>query len=567
MLTELQVKNFALVEDAVLEFSEGLHVLTGETGAGKSLVVDAIGFLLGDKAGQEILRKGADHAEVVGAFQVAQPDPEWDATGVLPSDEGYVILSRRWQTGGRNTCRINGSLVPMASLKQVGRTLVEIHGQNEHQRLLHPSTHLDYVDGFGGKTLEDQLTAYRQEFRDWKDMEKEILKRRARAVEAARQADFLAFEVSEIEGENLQPGEDLLLEREKELLSNMERIQEKTASALELLSGDSAIRDKIHMLQTLLSDLAPFVPADLQESSESLKRSAIELQELGLALAGFQDRLERDPERLEKVQERLHRIGRLKKKYGQDIEAILSHGSRAAAELEALRTNDSRIEEIEKERIRLERDLEEKAASLTLLRKKAATDLASRVVTILHRLGMPSAHFEIALEATEELSERGREKAEFLIAPNPGEGLRPLARIASGGELSRIMLALRAVLTDADRIETLVFDEIDSGLGGEAGFVVASVLSGIARQQQVLCVTHLHSIAAASDKHFHVVKEVRDGRTATEVRVLSGPDRPREIARMIGGEQYTEAALTQARQMLEVSSQAVPEIADRKRRR
>lgn len=552
MLKELHIENFAIIQKLELQFGSGLVIFTGETGAGKSIILDAIMALVGGKVDGTMVRKGADRAVVEALFPIPETYFE-EITSILKREglyenEPFVTLGREIRSEGRNVARVNGRSVNVGLLKELGNYLVDIHGQSEHLSLLDVRSHLGLLDRYAGCTQE--LADYQAAYHQLQEIRKELKSLRDLEAEAAKRSELLTFQAQEIEAAQLQPGEEEELEQERNRLANAEILSSSTQQALELLDEGtpeaSPASDLLGQASRLVAALAK-IDAGQQMLLDQIEDLVAALGEVNRDLRGYLDSIEFSPKRLEQVETRLELIHQLKRKYGGTIEAVIEYGRNARAQLERVQTAGERISELET----LERSAATEVAGtgsrLTAARKEAAARMSSAVETELNDLSLAGAQFSVqfsqptaahGLEVepgkTIAFSENGLDQVEFLIAPNPGEGLKPLVKIASGGETSRLMLALKNVLAQADYIPTLIFDEIDQGIGGRVGFIVGEKLWRLARKHQVMCVTHLSQLAAFGDVHFRVSKKIAGERTITGVEMLSGTERILELALMTG---------------------------------
>ncbi len=556
MLRELRIRNFAVIDDVRLDLGPGLNALTGETGAGKSIVVGALSLLLGERASTEDVRAGEDRALVEAAFDVAGREPvlrRCEEAGIEVED-GWLVLRREVQREGRNRAWANGSPATAGLVWDLGSELVELHGQHEHQVLLRPREQRRILDAFAGAgELAADVARAHDELADARE-ELEELKRRAR--EARERADWLRFKVEEIEEADLEPGEEDELQAEARRLENSEdlttlsgRLQE------EIYAGDGSIVERLGSLGRDLDRLVDLDP-DAAELRDLFASARAELEELGRRLAAYHDDVDHDPARLERIRERLDEIYRLERKYGETVEEVLEAGRRAREELETLETADRRQEELSARVEELREELIERAERLGERRREAAGELEEAVEPLLEELGMEGGRFEVALEPLERPGRHGAERVEFRVSLNPGFEPGPLDRIASGGELSRVMLALKTVLVRVDDVPSLVFDEIDAGVGGQVAHRVAEKLAAVAREHQVFVITHLPQIAARADAHWRVEKEAADGRAVTRVRRMEGEGRVEEVARMLGGDPQSGLSRDHARELLEGAAAA-----------
>jgi len=573
MLVEIHIRNFAIIEDLSLRFGPGLNVLTGETGAGKSIIIDAVSLLLGGRAAAEMIRSGADRAEIEGHFRLgarrAVIEPLLAAEG-LEGDDDELILAREIRASGRHICRVNGRAVSLTLLDAIGQLLVDIHGQSDHLSLLRVREHVELLDRYAGHgALRAEMAALVSAVRQTR-ASLAALRRDER--ELARRIDLLTYQVQEIAAARLEPGEDEALEAERRRLANAEQIMLLATEAMQAIEegGEEqmAAVDLLGQAAQALARLARIDPT-LDPQRQQIEELSYQLSDLAREVRRYRDRVEFNPGRLAEVEERLELIHNLKRKYGDSIEEIIAFGERAQAELDSITHAEERIAELEQEEERLLRAIGEVGQRLSASRREAGERLAAAVERELDDLRMEHARFRVDLQWQDAadgacVGERriafdatGLDRVEFLISANPGEPLRPLARVASGGETARLMLALKAVLSRADETPTLIFDEIDVGIGGRVGAVVGRKLWGLVRADgaaeghQVLCVTHLPQLAAYGDVHFHVSKAVEGERTLTHVRQLTGAERVRELAAMLGtpsaaGEENAAALLAEA---------------------
>ena len=578
MLSELTVHNLAIIDKLNLKFGSGFNVLTGETGAGKSIIIDAVSLLLGGRGEADVVRSGADRAAVEGTFLLdaeiqAVIGPLLAQDGLESDEPGTLLLSREIRREGRNVCRINGRAVPVKTLEKIGQCLVDIHGQTEHLSLMRVREHADLLDRYGGLwPLRDQISGL---VRDLRAVRRELTGLRRDERELARRVDLLSYQVNEIQAARLQIDEEGELSQERTRLANAEQLTALTGEAYHTLyESDEDQASAVDLLQGAARALAGLVRLD--PSTEALGKAAetlgYQLQDLAESVRSYRDRIEFNPERLNQVEERLGLIRSLQRKYGETIADVLAFAGRAGRELEAIEHSGERIAELEADEERLLRDLGRLGADLSARRCKAGERLAAGIEAELNELNMARARFGVDLAWSDQadgayvdgrrvaFDSTGLDRVEFLVSPNVGEPLKPLIRIASGGETSRLMLALKTVLAQADRTPTLIFDEIDAGIGGRVGAVVGHKLWGLtagdgvkARRHQVLCVTHLPQLASYGDEHLMVRKGIVGDRTVTSVSELHGDDREQELAGMLGA--LTDKTRASAREMLAVSDQ------------
>ncbi len=558
MLKLLKINNIALIPQLEIELEPGLVLLTGETGGGKSIVIDSLGLLLGERASPELIRTGEEKAVVEAVLEIAGAAALLEERG-LPSDGDEVVIRREIQANGKGRATVNGALVPVSLLRDVASHVAVIHGQHEPQGLLDPQTHLDLLDHFAGGEAGRPLTEF---YRDLRAAEAAVERLRSDRREAERRREMLEFQAAEIEKAGLEPGEEEGLRVEKARQANADRLATLSGEAYALLyEEESAALGQLGQVFRRVEELASIDP-DFRAVVEAKASLLAPLDDLALRLRDYRDTLELRPGRLDEIEARLALIERLKKKYGASVEEVIAFGARCRRELDAHGSPEEQERQLEERRQALAAAYLERARALSKRRRAAAAELRKRVQAELAHLAMDKTRFDVAFEPADaeraaadpsQWSERGLERAEFLLSPNAGEELRPLARIASGGELSRLMLALKSVVGQDAPGLTLVFDEVDAGIGGRVAEVVGRKLKSISARRQVLCVTHLPQIAGFADQHLAVRKRVERGRTVTFVEALSEDGRIEELARMLGGETITGVAREHAREMLKQS--------------
>lgn len=573
MLTELRIENFAIIDRLTLEFGPGLVIFTGETGAGKSIIMDAVEMLLGGRAETTAVRAESDRAVVEGVFKLTGAIKAEVHTILTREDlldePDYVTLSREVRREGRAIARINGRTVNLALLREIGALLVDVHGQTEHLSLLDVRAHPGLLDRFAG--IETALDAYRATHAELQAARRSLADLRATQRDAERRIEMLTFQAEEIETARLKPSEEADLKAERDRLANAESLSTNAQEALLILDDGTpetpAITDQLGQAVAALSALAR---VDKTQSGLAARaESALEgLSDIAHDLRDYLENVEYNPKRLEQVEERLDLISRLQRKYGGSIESVIKFGADARAQLETITSAAGRIHDLETRETALLKDLAGKALALSQKRKAAAAKLGKGIETELDDLKMSSARFGVDFQTRPDPSglpveggppvafdASGFDRVEFLIAPNPGEGLKPLAKIASGGETARLMLALKNVLARADQVPTLIFDEIDQGIGGRVGGVVGQKLWQLGRQHQVMCITHLPQLAAFGDQHYQVQKLVKNGRTTTHVSSVSGETRLLELAQMLG--EVSEGTLQSASDILQSARAAM----------
>ena len=549
MLRLLHIENIAVIEQAEIAFDRGFNVLTGETGAGKSIVIDAISSILGERTYRDVIRTGADRAFVSAVFD-GVPDLPWFAENRVEYDPSELLVQREVYADGKNVCRVNGRPVTVAILKKLGGQLVNIHGQHDSQQLFDETKHLSYLDLFARN--EAERTAYAACYERVLSLRRERERLTLDEGEKLRRVEALQYQLEEIGRAALQPGEDEQLENRRKLLQNAEKLSEALAAAAMALSGGEDASGAVDLVGEADHALARIARYDegLAALGDRLSNLQYELEDVAGELRDHLDQMAYSGEELEQIESRLDVIHRLKRKYGGSVEEILQYAERAQRELDEITFSEERLAQLEKELAAV--TAEAKAAGLLLraTRQTAARAMETRLSQELAALDMPRAQFVCQLEETD-LTPDGLDSLRFLMTANVGEALKPLSKVASGGELARIMLAIKNVLAEQDRVGTLIFDEVDAGVSGRAAQKVAEKLRAVSKNKQVLCVTHLPQIAAAADVHLLIAKTEREGRTYTQVTALDRPGRTREIARIIGGAEITETTLRSAGEMLQ----------------
>ena len=557
MLTELRIRNFAIIDEIGLAFADGFTVFTGETGAGKSILVDAVDLLVGGRASADLIRAGAEDAEVSGVFVLAPDSPvahflrEHD---LLSPGETDLILRRILSRAGRNRIHVNGRPAPLSVLQSLRGLLVDIHGQHDHQSLFHMSVQLDLLDEFGGASAA--RADYVAAFGVWHRLEARVAEQRAALADRQAREDLLRYHVDELSGANLQVGEDHDLARARLLLSQGRRLAELAQATYgPLYDEEPSLLQGLGALTGSLKELAAMDPA-MMDARDHFAEAVAQLLDVAQRLRAYRDKLEFDPERLEKVEERLDLIHRLVKKYGGSLEAVMAKWAQAKRDLHELESDDDALKALEQQGADAQEHAVKLAQVLSRTRTKAAGALEKRLARELQDLRMAHAHVRIVVEQETSadgpsLTATGSDRVEFLFSSNLGEAPQPLARIASGGELSRVMLAMKTVLAGQDRVPVLVFDEVDAGIGGAVSEVVGKRLRTLSeRGHQVFCITHLAPIAAQAERHYAVTKAVTNGRTVTQVEPLDKAGRIAEVARMLGGETITPTIRSTAAEML-----------------
>ncbi len=551
MLHALHIENLAIIDRLEVSFTAGFNALTGETGAGKSILIDALSLALGERADPTLIRAGAEKLRVNAVFELPN-DPELYALlnelGVEP-EEGLLYLSREVQAGGRSIARINGQPTPLNTLKAVGERLVDMHGQHEHQSLLKPSSHLEFLDRWLGEPTLSLRAQVRETVQALRQAERELQELIEREREREQMLDLYRFQVDEIRKANLQPGEDELLETEERRLTHAEKLIALAGGAYDALMSENGAYDQTAHASRNLTEIARIDPS-VAEWGDMLEGALAHIEEVARNLRAYAEGIEYDPARLEEVIARLELIKRLKRKYGDTLEAILEYAENAESKLHTLETQTERRETLEAHIEALQERATALSAKLSEQRKAGAQRFAERVQACLRDLAMERAEFLVEVRP-KPLDATGADSVEFLFSANPGEPPRPLSKIASGGEMSRVMLALKTALADAAPVPTLVFDEVDAGLGGRTAHAVGEKLAELAQHCQILCITHLPQIASRARHHLAIEKQIDGDTTRVQVHLLEGEARVREIARMLAGEP-TETALQHARELLQV---------------
>ncbi len=573
MLTELRIHNFAIIDQLDLRFGPGLIILTGETGAGKSIILDAVVMLIGGKADTTYVRADADAAFVEGVFHLKGPEKEAVhfilQREELMDDPDYVVLTREVRKEGRSIARLNGRTISVSILKEIGSILVDIHGQAEHLSLLDPRAHLGLLDRYA--EVARPLSDYRQTYHALLNLRHELSDLRKAQSDAERRVEMLTYQAEEIEAARLKPGEDEELRKERDRLANAESLAQNAQEAIAVLEEGSpetpAATDLVGQAAQALAALAKIDSAqnDLANQAEILLDT---MSDLIHSLRDYLEEIEFNPKKLDEVEERLDLIHSLVRKYGGSIPAVIAYGTDARKQLETISTAGERIQELEMTEAKLLEALARQGGVLSEKRKSAAVEMGQGIETELDDLRMAEAKFNVDFQRKPDpngapvengtriaFDQNGFDKVEFLIAPNPGEGLKPLAKIASGGETSRLMLGLKNVLAQADEIPSLIFDEIDQGIGGRVGMTVGQKLYNLSRSHQVFCVTHLPQLAAFGDEHYQVQKIIQGNRTLTRVERLDGEPRLLELSQMLG--EVGEGTLRSAHELMQVARQMI----------
>ncbi|MEN2984362.1 MAG: DNA repair protein RecN [Dictyoglomaceae bacterium] len=577
MLLALHVKDFAIIDEITIDFHEGLNVITGETGAGKSLLIDALSFLLGEKASTDIIRTGSNKA-IVEALFLVNPFIEsiLDEWGIPKEEDKTLLVYREVNKTGRSKCRVNGELVTVGMLERLLSNIMEIHGQYEHQKILRRDTQLELLDLFGGEECLKQRQIVKELFETLRELYSERENIYEKEKERQQRIDLLKFQIEEIDRAKLVKGEEEALLEERKFLQNLEKIKNSLEEAYFLLyeSQDPRISalDQISKSLNFLLSLSS-LDKNIEHICELLSSSKLYLEEAVDSLIRFRDGLNIESSRLEEVEERLYRISNLKRKYGRTIEEILEYRKKIEEELRELLSSEEKLEEIENEIQILEERIILEAKKLSEIRREVSKNLEKNIEKELKDLGMENAKFSVRflepmgshvlLVKDMKLSSKGLEEVEFLLSTNPGEDLKPLRNVASGGEISRIMLALRTIINKIDQTPILIFDEIDTGIGGETSYLLAQKLWNLSIGKQVFCVTHLPQIAAWADAHFYVEKKIINEQTRVKVSMLEEKSRIIELSRMFGGSIVSEISQQHAKEMLQRANEIKRSLKDK----
>ena len=562
MLRSLSIRDYALIEALEVEFQPGLNVVTGETGAGKSIVVGALKMILGERASTEVVRTGARKAVVEGIFEGVDSAAIWPILEENGLDWAPDLILRREITASQSRAFINDSPATVQILKQVADHLVDLHGQHEHQSLLRTETHVGMLDGYGG--LGGLLAAYRDALGTVRDLVKKRDDLAKREAELTKQRELLEFQLEEIDRVGPQEGEEDQLEAERRVLENAERLHEATTELFDILyESDAAVYDRLTVSRNELRELAR-IDVEFEASLQEIESAQIAVSEIAAFLQDYNARIEFNPERLEEIRERLGELERLKRRYGGTLESVLAHRADIAEQTELARDFSGALKKLDAQIADATTELSQAALRLSAKRREVAARVQEAVVAELDGLGMPRSRFEVAFSTDEDpkgwittedglrvtAHADGIDRVEFFISTNPGEPPRPLARIASGGEISRIMLALKSILAKSDRLQMLVFDEIDVGVSGSVAQAVGARMRDLARYHQIITITHLPQVAAQGETHFRVSKQVAEDRTRTEMRRLSDEERVAEVAALMSGARVTDAAIESARELI-----------------
>lgn len=560
MLQELTIDNLAIIKHLSLDFSDQMTVLTGETGAGKSIIIDAVGLLAGGRGSQEYIRRGADKLSLQGQFALPQ-DPEFnhllDSLGI-DHEDGILIISREIYRRGRNVIRVNGQLINTATLRQIGSRLVDIQGQNEHQLLLQPEMHLGMLDQFAHNEVHKLLTRYQDEYQNYVKLKAAVSKKQNNEQQWAQRLDMLRYQVNEIAEANLKADEEEQLTSERDRLEHFQQINNALQQAVTVFNGgdQGAVLDQIATVMNSINEIAEFDGA-YDSLSKSLNDAYYALQDVATEASQQLDLLEFDDNRLSEIDQRLTMIGDLEHKYGDSVEDVLKYYDQIKQELDSMEEAADSNSDLEERLSTAEEKLVKTGQQLSQIRQQAAYRLTKLVHQQLKELYMDKAVFEVhfAKQSRVHFTPDGIDDVEFYIQTNPGETMGPLARIASGGELSRVMLALKTIFAQNEGVTSIIFDEVDTGVSGRVAQAIADKIKVIANKSQVLCITHLPQVAAVAQHHFLIQKHVKDERTTTMVTILSDKERVNELARMLSGEKVTKLTKEHAEELLKMAQE------------
>lgn len=556
MILELYMKNCALVEELRLNIDKNLNILTGETGSGKSIIIDALGLCLGDKYDRSFLRKGTDKGLVEAVFlsDNIYLKKILDENDISMEDDNLLVITRLIYSDGKSTARVNGRTVKVSLLKEIASTLIDIHGQHQNQALFNKDTHLKFLDLFGENELEKFKAAYRKVYHKYSELKKALnsLTENKDEMQIQREIDLLRFQINEIEAANLNKNEYEDLLKQREVYRNSEKIYNNLNSSYSKIhNGEYNVIDLIGLASKELNDISKY-DSVLSEYSDTVERIMYELQDISGDIRNYKDNIDFEPYELEQIELRIDEINNLRRKYGDSIDDIFEYYGKIKGRLDEILNRDERVEQLKSQLMNIEEDLKIKANKLTNARIEVATTLEKILLDELKSLNMKNVMFKVNFEASS-FTLNGIDDIEFMISFNLGEDIKPIYKVASGGEMSRFMLAFKTILADIDDIDTLVFDEIDTGISGIAAQIVGEKLSDIAKKKQIICITHLPQIAANADTHYCIEKDTSNNRTFTNVSKLNQCQRKNEIARLIAGNNITEKTIEHASEIIEMA--------------
>ena len=550
MLNHLSIKNVAVIDKLDVDFHEGVSVLTGETGAGKSIIIDSINMILGDRANKELVRYGADKAVVQAVFDATADALDILAENDIDADDEQIIITRQITRDGKSVARVNGMAVTLNILRDISDSLINIHGQHDNQALLTPVKHTAFLDAYADN--QEYINDYREILRKKREIEKRIASLEMDEQEKMQRIDLLEYQVNEIKKASLEKGEEDDLKEQREIYANAELITNCTREAYQNIYGgeeEQSAYDGISIAVNALSEISGLNP-QIKAMYETLSGIMYQIEDTAHEIKEFSDSVEFDEQTLNDIEERLDLISRLKRKYGGSIENILDYLKKAESDLNDIKLSDEKTNELKEQLKSITDELTKKGNALSKRRREAASVLQKGIEEALRELNMEKAKFHVQIESGNDFYENGMDKVEFLISANPGEPLKPLVKIASGGELSRVMLAIKSILADTDGVDTLIFDEIDTGVSGKAAMSIAKKLSGIGKSKQVICITHLPQLTAAADNHYLIQKDTDGEMASTSLTELDDSGREQELARIIDGGEISELAINHAKEML-----------------
>ena len=551
MLNQLSVRNVAVIDKLDINLHDGVSVLTGETGAGKSIIIDSINMILGDRANKELVRYGTDKAVVQAVFDAPKSVINILEENDIDVEDGTVIITRQVTKEGKSVARINGMVVTLNILREISDRLINIHGQHDNQALLTPIRHITFLDAYADN--EEYINRYKDILSKKREIEKKISSLEMDEQEKMQRIDLLEYQVKEIKKASLEKDEEDDLREQRDIYTNAEQITKSVNEAyMNLYEGDEiqSAYDGISIAVNEISQISDLNP-QLKSIYDTLNEIMYSLEDTAHEIKEFGETVEFDEQTLNEIEERLDLISRLKRKYGNSIEEILEYLKEAESELNDIKLSDERTNELKEELKNITKELKEKGNVLTQRRENAAKVLEENIEKSLHELNMEKSKFKVSIENDGTFYDNGMDKVEFLISTNPGEPLKPLVKIASGGELSRVMLAIKSILADSDGVDTMIFDEIDTGVSGKAAMSIAKKLAVIAKNKQVICITHLPQLTAMADNHYLIQKNTDGEMASTTLKELDEEGRELELARIIDGGEVTELALSHAKQMLE----------------
>lgn len=557
MLRELRVENFAIIEKLTISFDQGLTVFTGETGAGKSIIIDAIGLLVGGRGSAEYVRHGEKKAEIEALFEIHSKHPVLlilDELGLEMTDD-MLVLRRQISDQGKSVCRVNGKLVTLTHLREVGQKLIDIHGQHEHQELMHPENHRPLLDRFGGAKLEALKHDYIKAFEKTQSIYKALKKLNQNEQQIAQRIDLLAYQINEIKSASIMEDEEIQLNEERQKLGNFEKVYQALQLSYEALNGENQGLDYVRQSVNQLASVEN-IDNDLRQLSEGISNSFYLLEENSFALRDYLDQMEYQPDRLNEIEARLNELNMLKRKYGPSIDDVIAYQKQIELEYAELYDRDHKVNDLEDQLSEMLKQLKDKALLLSDIRKNVSKDLSKAINRELKDLYMDKAVIQVQQIVETELGDfknyrrEGIDNIEFLISTNPGEPVKPLVKIASGGEMSRIMLAIKSNFKSLIGLTSIIFDEVDTGVSGRVAQAMAEKIYQLAASSQVFCITHLPQVAAMSDHHLYISKKVKKNRTQTHVEALNELQKVNEVGRMISGVEVTDLTRQHAEELL-----------------